>query len=743
MNNIENNSYESNQSEKIQTNPESEVKKIDNLQEEENNKKEKLIKLNDEKNKLQKSLEEYKVILDGLDESDEGGEKELYTSIISVIEDKMKEISSQEEANTSSDERFEEFLDDEEDDFDSLIDGALNNIKSEQVTTKNLEDDTIDSLIEDSSEVIESEKIPDFEISDETGLSKQGEIIAELKESLQNLENNPSLGIAEQITQERSLELQNLNKKFESSKEQKGILNSKIEEAMTRFPGMSVDEFVSAYPKLENKVIELNSNIEESQKNIELFNEETEQMIDNARKEELEKLKENIKELESKYIGSEAEIYDNKVILDKELQNLLDNPKELFSEKNIADIYSIYGLDEGNKYIQTLFEASDKAKDESMKDSISKKMFRNTSDYVLGNYKMEDGDVSEALSNDIGDKLIQLQELNPDSKTINKALKLTGQARLVYLTESNDPQLKELAFWINKDSNLEDVLQSYPQYQEIFNKSVETKFDKQKNDEFYLRSQEEEKKSIDQIISRESRIYKEKETSNIADQIREAKDSEEYRNLDNLDQTMMSYKRALEQGQADTNLIKTLESVNDKYSFKDGEFNLQWDWAKRDSLISEIDKISSELSAKVGSGKFGEVSDFDNVMNKLSKDIDTESKKFILLRNNKEINRLKELQNTVNSEKQKYIELKEELNKEVQKWQEATSIREELSKKYKQLPKYIQQKLEGINDTSFDNITKIIKESSSEILNYEPDQELVSKRENIAKLNQKLEDSRK
>jgi len=370
-------------------------------------------------------------------------------------------------------------------------------------------------------------------------------------------------------------------------------------------------------------------------------------------------------------------------------------------------------------------------------------MFRNTSDYVLGNYKMEDGDVSEALSNDIGDKLIQLQELNPDSKTINKALKLTGQARLVYLTESNDPQLKELAFWINKDSNLEDVLQSYPQYQEIFNKSVETKFDKQKNDEFYLRSQEEEKKSIDQIISRESRIYKEKETSNIADQIREAKDSEEYRNLDNLDQTMMSYKRALEQGQADTNLIKTLESVNDKYSFKDGEFNLQWDWAKRDSLISEIDKISSELSAKVGSGKFGEVSDFDNVMNKLSKDIDTESKKFILLRNNKEINRLKELQNTVNSEKQKYIELKEELNKEVQKWQEATSIREELSKKYKQLPKYIQQKLEGINDTSFDNITKIIKESSSEILNYEPDQELVSKRENIAKLNQKLEDSRK
>ena len=743
MNNIENNSYESNQSEKIQTNPESEVKKIDNLQEEENNKKEKLIKLNDEKNKLQKSLEEYKVILDGLDESDEGGEKELYTSIISVIEDKMKEISSQEEANTSSDERFEEFLDDEEDDFDSLIDGALNNIKSEQVTTKNLEDDTIDSLIEDSSEVIESEKIPDFEISDETGLSKQGEIIAELKESLQNLENNPSLGIAEQITQERSLELQNLNKKFESSKEQKGILNSKIEEAMTRFPGMSVDEFVSAYPKLENKVIELNSNIEESQKNIELFNEETEQMIDNARKEELEKLKENIKELESKYIGSEAEIYDNKVILDKELQNLLDNPKELFSEKNIADIYSIYGLDEGNKYIQTLFEASDKAKDESMKDSISKKMFRNTSDYVLGNYKMEDGDVSEALSNDIGDKLIQLQELNPDSKTINKALKLTGQARLVYLTESNDPQLKELAFWINKDSNLEDVLQSYPQYQEIFNKSVETKFDKQKNDEFYLRSQEEEKKSIDQIISRESRIYKEKETSNIADQIREAKDSEEYRNLDNLDQTMMSYKRALEQGQADTNLIKTLESVNDKYSFKDGEFNLQWDWAKRDSLISEIDKISSELSAKVGSGKFGEVSDFDNVMNKLSKDIDTESKKFILLRNNKEINRLKELQNTVNSEKQKYIELKEELNKEVQKWQEATSIREELSKKYKQLPKYIQQKLEGINDISFDNITKIIKESSSEILNYEPDQELVSKRENIAKLNQKLEDSRK
>jgi len=196
MNNIENNSYESNQSEKIQTNPESEVKKIDNLQEEENNKKEKLIKLNDEKNKLQKSLEEYKVILDGLDESDEGGEKELYTSIISVIEDKMKEISSQEEANTSSDERFEEFLDDEEDDFDSLIDGALNNIKSEQVTTKNLEDDTIDSLIEDSSEVIESEKIPDFEISDETGLSKQGEIIAELKESLQNLENNPSLEIA-------------------------------------------------------------------------------------------------------------------------------------------------------------------------------------------------------------------------------------------------------------------------------------------------------------------------------------------------------------------------------------------------------------------------------------------------------------------------------------------------------------------------------------------------------------------
>lgn len=686
-----------------------------------------------------------------LDLSNDNEEKDVYARIVSVSEQKIAEISSQEESNTSSNESFEEFLDDEEDDFDSLIDGALNNIKSGQATTENLEEDTIESLeeSEELSDNIEAEKVPDFEISDETGLSKQGEIIAELKESLQNLENNPSLEISEQITQERSLELQNLSKDLDSSKKQKEILNVKINEAMDRLNmGITVDEFILNNPKLQNKVIELESNIEERQKNIEVFNEETEQMIDAVRKEELDKLKENIKELESEYIGSEAENYDNKIILDKELQNLLDNPKDLFSEKNISDIYGIYGLDDGGKYIQKLLEESGQSKDESMKDSIAKKLFRNTYDYVNGSLNMG-GDVAEAISSDIGYKLAKLQELNPDSKTIQKALKLTGEDRLSYLVDSNDPQLKELAFWFNnidnqyKDFSIEEVLKEHPNYQEIFKEAVENTFNKQKNDEFYLKNKEEERKSIDEIISKESRIYKEKESSYIFDQIREAKESEEYKNLDNLDQTMMSYKRALEQGQADTNLIKTLESVDDKYSFKDGEFNLQWDWAKRDFLVSEIDKISSELSTKVGSSKFGEVSDFDNALNKLSKDIDTESKKFFLLRNNKEINRLKELQNTVNSEKQKYMELKEELNKEIQEWKNMTSNTQELNKKYKQLPKYIQQKLEGINDTSFDNIIKIIKDVSSEISNYEPDQELVSKRENIAKLNQKLENSRK
>lgn len=738
----ENRIYQSEELENIQTNPESESQKIDNLQDKEDIKKEESKTLFEEKNRLQKSLEEYKLILSTIDEADDNGEKELYTSLISVIEDKISEVSLKEESINSSLEINQQSSEDKEDDFDSLIDVSVNNVKSEKANTENLEDDTIDSLIEDSSEVIQVEKLPDFEISDETGLSKQGEIINELKQNLQNLENNPSLEISENIKQERSLDLQNLNKKLESSQEQKEILNSK-EEAMVNFPDMSIDEFISSYPKLENKVNQLNSNIEKNQEDIELFNTETEKIIDDARKEELDKLKENIKELESKYKGSEAEKYDNKIILDKELKSLIDNPKELFSEKNVSNIYDIYGLEEGNDYINQLLEIIEQSKEELLKDSISKKLFRNTSDYVVGGYKMEGEDVVEAISNDIGDKLIQLQELNPDSKTIQKALKLTGEDRLTYLLNSNDSQLKELAFWFNKDANLEDVLQDNPQYQKIFTKSVEDSFSKQKSDEFYIKTQEEEKKSINEIISRESRIYKENEVGKILDQIRDIEGSEDYRNLNNIDQTMMSYKRSLEQGKLDDDFIQSLESANDKYIFKDGEFNLQWDWAKRDSLNSQMEKISSELSDKLGNNKFSEISDFDNALNKISKDIDTESKKFFLLRNNKEITRLQELQNTVNLEKQKYIDLKDELNKEIQKWRDAGYARDELSKKYKQLPKYIQQKLDGITDISNENLVKIVKESASEILNYEPDKELISKKENINKLNQKLENIRK
>lgn len=733
---MENNEYK-----EISNELESKDENIEQLQE--NNKQEEVVNLSEEKKHLQETLEGYKKTLDNLDADDESGQRELYLSLISILETKIAEIPAEEEVKESKE------LDEEDFELDSFLDDISKDILTEKQFSIAESEDIVDgSVIEDISKNIESEKIPNFEISDKTGLSKQGETINELKQSLQILEENPSEEISTSITEGRYTELQNLTQNLEASKGKKEILNTKIKEAIDRLGmDLTIEDFISKNEKLQEKVDIINADIEGNQSIVEAFDSETKQMIEDAQQEEINKIKENIKELESDYIGSEAEKYDNKIILDKKLQELLGNSKELFSEDNVADIYKIYGLEDGNSYIQKLLESNDQSKDEIMRDSITKKIFSYTSDYLYGDISQSSDNMNEAISNDIEDKLNELQELDPDSKTIKKALKLKGKDRLVYLIDSRDPKLKELVFWFSdhgyKNMSQDQILAEHPQYQKVLKDVAEEEFKQQQKKEFNQQQKKEDEEFINNIISKESKKYKDNDIDKISRQILEIKNSKEYTESTSQDELMMSDKKGIEKGQFNTYLSSALESSKEEYTFKDGNFSIERDFDKVKSLNSEMDTIISELSSQVKNNPFKEEADFENAINKIQQDLDAENKKFILFKDNKEINRLQELQNNINTKKQKYLELLKERDQEIQKWDKRVEFVKDLESKYNQLPKSIQKKLEVLSDTSKESMIKTIQEGISEIINYTPDSEFVSKKEQLTNLESKMAELKK
>ncbi|MGA1046781.1 MAG: hypothetical protein ACO3UU_02130, partial [Minisyncoccia bacterium] len=330
--------------------------------------------------------------------------------------------------------------------------------------------ENFDNLIAQTAIDLESTEKPPFELDPETGLSLQGSQIEDLKTQLEALDNDESAraDLSAEIEANRMQNREILNTKLEEYKDIRKGINTKIQASINQSntPNLSIEDFISGNEQLQAKVAELEQVIQKGEDTLNDFDTETKTQVEKAIQDKKNELQQQLTEAQAGYVESGAEGYDNKTLLELQLQEQLIDPDALFSDKNIDQILTTYGAKEGLDKLQDLKQESNKAREQADRDKIKGEVFAYVDDY---NNNLE---LAESLSTDIQTKLEILQQSDSDSETIQKALSLEGAKRLDYLLDSRDSQLEELAFWANRDVNIDKVLAENPQFAKYLDKET-------------------------------------------------------------------------------------------------------------------------------------------------------------------------------------------------------------------------------------------------------------------------------
>lgn len=96
-------------------------------------------------------------------------------------------------------------------------------------------------------------------------------------------------------------------------------------------------------------------------KELETYDLQTAGLIDEQYQAKIKLVEATLEQLKNDYRGSDAQKHDNWVLLERERDDLLTKPTELFSAKNVQTIYQRFGLEEGDTKIQELWAASREA----------------------------------------------------------------------------------------------------------------------------------------------------------------------------------------------------------------------------------------------------------------------------------------------------------------------------------------------------------------------------------------------
>jgi hypothetical protein len=597
------------------------------------------------------------------------------------------------------------------------------------------------------------ESKPEFEVN-EDGLSVKGAEIQGIKSQIQQLESGQGEAfdaIQNEILQSRQESRISLeNTKTKLSGIQKKLLQM-IAEAYNKLKETdpnsteSIEEFTEkarSQEKFSKVITDNEDSLLQVAQNLQTFDQETENQVQAVIQTRLEELNTQLTESQANYTETGAEENDKKVLLEEQLEGQLTNPDNLFNDNNIEQIFATYGLKEGSDRLQQLRIESNEAREQAARDKIRADIMSNI------NWKhTQVPELANALSADIQTKLESL----PPSEGITRALSLNGTDKLTYLTESKDSQLNALAFWFDRDTDIDQVLSEHPQFAQYVAKETDKRYAEQQiaikegrlGGRIYLNSESDKQlqQEIDSRIEDRTNRYKSESISNIRSEISGIVDNEPFFTQDKQDQLMVAGRDQF----GEIGLVTEANSFKAELSqfgtgivlSAEGSFEIAGEnpISQNSELAQQKNTIESQVKQSLAAEGYNinKIEDIEEILSTIQADIDKENNK-ILFKDKNKITNLTVLKTNIESQRQRYNQLQEQIDTNIRKFDEIRVNITELNSLYKKLPQYIQNKLRVLQDKSNSNIAVTIDAAVQELQSYETPVELQAQRDKIAEL---------
>lgn len=599
------------------------------------------------------------------------------------------------------------------------------------------------SLIDQAAENVQNKKEEtSFETDPDTGLSLQGTRIEELKAQLEAIQKGETSEIDNPILAERSKDKEILLANLEDLNNIKIAIDKQIQDR-----GESVEDLMKASPELAQKLEFLKSQLTEAEKTLAQYEEETKRQLLEARQLAESQIQSKLESTQEAYVGSEAELSDRKILLEMGLQDNLTNPDQLFSEQNIQQVFDIYGLQKGLERSQQLRKESNKAREQAAKAEIQTDIFKYAFDY------QNNPDLAKALDKDIEAKLQILQQQNPDSGKMSEALRLQGQSRLGYLSNSVDPELQKLAFWFSEgrgDKTEAEILAENPNFAKYVEQQTEERYAKKQlaikegrlGGRDYLGSQADIKlqQYIDTRIEEQFTRAKTDKLQSLRTELTSLQyDDENGAPFDSLDQSMLdSQKNIAEIDKFQAELAQSLQ--DGKVKFEKGIFSSVEDIpAQNQEINQELAKLldTTKPLLEMAGYAIQSLDGLPGVLDEINKKKKAEEQKLFRFGNGAE-KALEKLAGVVSEAMKQYTQLQTEKQSNITKFQESNTSLDDLKQAYNKLPKSIQDKLSVLENPSLDNITQAITTGVEYIQNYQTPAEITERRKQIASIESQI-----
>lgn len=643
-----------------------------------------------------------------------------------------------------------------------------------------------DSLNFDLDELVDQgieESKPKFEVN-EDGLSVQGAEIKGIKSQIQQLESGQGEAfdaIQNEILQSRQesrMSLENQKTKLEGIQLQ---LLQMIEKAYNKLKEKdpksteSIKEFTEkarSKPQFGKAITDNEDSLLKVAKELQTFDQETENQVQTAIKKRLEELKGELTESQASYTETGAEENDKKVLLERQLEGQLTDPNNLFSWDNMNQIFATYGLKEGRDRLQQLQEQSDKAREKAAHDEIQDEIVSQMYLHLDSRASSFQQELVDAISLDMQSQLaVLLQESEENSEEYNeidKALQLSGEYRISKIANSGNPKLQELVFWhkvnldggkttaeILGDNNNKNLAKYVAKETNRRYQEQKTEIANGKDGQGYLHSKldNERRVKIDSGIESQFNTAKKAEIDKLNSEISVLQSAPDYYSSDSQDKGMLAEKAALrpyDVTQFNAELQKELESG--QITFEKGDFNsVEYIPEKNAEINGQLDSLSNETKSLIKNSD--QISpdlkqrlqglEIEQQSKAIKNRIDTISSKrrfkwFGI--GKKQVESLTSLVNAVNLNLTEETKLKTQFAQNQEQYRMISEKISNLRKLYQNLPKSIQLSLNRLENTSGGDISTTIDTAVQELQSYETPAELKAKRDKIAELQKQIEE---
>lgn len=602
----------------------------------------------------------------------------------------------------------------------------------------------------------------DFDTDLEIGLSRALTTIESLQAQIQTLEDRGTRyqEIKSQIEIERATEKTNLEK---SLKENETKLNQLYIDIFIRAKAKGEFTGSQAQKSAIDNYLELNQNdkavspikaefdackkqIQELTATLATFDKKTESQIQARVQAEITKLQETLSQAQGEYSGSDAEAHDKKVLLERQLQEQLTDPNQLFSSQNINQIFTIYGVKEGLAKLEALKQESDQAREQAARDEIRRDIMSSVDWYN------QIPELAEALNTDIQSKLEELQQSNPDSEFIQKALSLEGSKRLDYLIYSRDSQLKNLAFWSNSDVNIDQVIAEYPQFAQYLAKEINKRYEEQQQEiregridgASYLGSSRDNTRrlDIDNRISSNLERSKRIEIEALQRELYRLKYDETGQEYDKQDRAMLSEHEQLRPNDIEkfrTELKTALESGQIK--FEQGEFSSVEDIiSKQQEINKQLETIFNQIQPVLEEAGYSlqSLESLSSILDQINAAKQAADNKLFGFFGKAQPKALESLATEVTKTIEKYDTLQADKQKNADQFENNNQSISKLRESYQKLPQSIQKSLSSLQNPNLDTINQTIDSGVESIQNYQTPPEIAEKRQKIQTLDSQI-----